>query len=185
MLRLRSLLCLGLLWSLAAAAGTVRHSEVSHADGVYRVEMEMEIAAPVESVRAIITDYDNLDRVSRLLTESALLQSPQPGGIRRRLVSRLCLLFFCFSSTMVEDVEEIGADTVLTRLVPELSDFRSGHSRWQTVPLDGGRCLLRFQYVMEPDFWIPPLIGPLLIKRSLVREAEYTIEKIEALARAG
>ena len=44
---------------------------------------------------------------------------------------------------------------------------------------------MRFRYVMEPDFWIPPIIGPLLIKRSLLREAEYTIDRIEALASAG
>lgn len=177
------LLYAGLLWFQVSEAGTVRGSDVRYDDGVYSIEMDMVIEVGVDAVRAIITDYANMHRVSNLLTDSSLVDAPAEDGIRRRLVSEICILFFCFESVIVEDVEEIGRDTVLTTVVPELSDFHSGRSRWYTQALDHDRSLLRFRYDMEPDFWIPPVIGPLLIKRKLLREAQDTIEMIEALAR--
>lgn len=179
----RVLLFLGLLWVSAGEADTVRHSSVTHDEGVYRIEMEMAIAADIDTVRAIITDYGNLDRISDLLTETELLEASGGDGIRRRLFTKICILFFCFDSVIVEDVETPGDDTVLTFVIPELSDFHSGRSYWHIRSLDSDRTLLRFRYVLEPDFWIPPIIGPLLIKRKLLGEAEATIEKIETLAR--
>lgn len=177
------LLYAGLLWFPGSEAGTVRNSDVRYNDGVYSVEMDMEIEADIGAVRAIITDYADIHRVSNLLTGSSLMDAPEEGGIRRRLAAKICILFFCFKSEIVEDVEEVGRDTVLTTVVPEMSDFLSGNSRWNIRSLDEEHSLLRFHYDMEPDFWIPPVIGPLLIKRKLLREAEDTIEMIEALAR--
>ena len=36
---------------------------------------------------------------------------------------------------------------------------------------------------MEPDFWVPPLIGPWVIKRTMREQAITTSEGIERLAR--
>lgn len=176
-------LFLVLSWSPAPEAGTVRDSRVHNDDGVYRIEMDLEIEADVDAVYGIITDYANMHRISNLLTESSVMETPEHIGIRRRLVSEICILVFCFDSVMVEDVEEIGGDTIRTTLIPEQSDFISGHSHWHIQTLDEGRSLLRFRYEIQPDFWIPPVIGALLIKRKLLREAEETIEIMEALAR--
>jgi len=177
------LLYAGTLWLPLSEAGSVHSSDVQYNDGVYTVEMDMEIGAHVQPVRAIITDHANIHQVSELLIKSTLLDAPREGGIRRRLVSKICILFFCVELVVVEDVEEVGQNTVLTTVVPEMSDFRSGNSRWQIQSLDEMNSLLRFRYNIEPDFWIPPVIGPLVIKRKLSREARGTIEKIEALAR--
>ncbi len=98
----------------------------------------------------IITDYANIHRISNLLRDSSRLDAPQENGIRRRLVSKICILFFCFESEIVEDVEETGRNTVLTTVVPELSDFVSGNSRWHIQSLDQEQTLLRFRYDMEP-----------------------------------
>lgn len=176
------LLCLGLLLAPGAPAGEVRYTEVRYHDGVYTLEMEMELDAGFDRVRAIITDYDHLARISGLLTATSLVDRPG-GGLRRRLRTRICFLFFCYKPVVVEDVEEIGRDRIVTTVVPALSDFRSGRSEWRLTVPEPGRTRIRFEYEMEPDFWIPPLIGPLLIKSTLRHEAEKTINKIEELAR--
>jgi hypothetical protein len=36
---------------------------------------------------------------------------------------------------------------------------------------------------VEPDFWIPPLIGPWLIKRKLLSETLETVDNLEQLAK--
>jgi hypothetical protein len=35
---------------------------------------------------------------------------------------------------------------------------------------------------MEPDFWLPPFVGPWFLKRTLLRGAPAAIEQIEYLA---
>lgn len=177
------LLGLGLTWSPVGAAGTVHSSDVRYQDGVYRVDMEMAIDADIASVRDIITDYAGLARISDLIVRASLEPPPQPGGVRRRMDTRMCMLIFCFDAVMVEDVMKIDDNTVITVVVPQLSDFRFGRSRWRLQKLAPERTLLEFRTEMEPDFWIPPLIGPLLVKHKLLREAEKTITRIENLAR--
>jgi hypothetical protein len=176
------LLCLGLLLAPAAAAGELRYTDVRYHDGVYTLDMDMVLDAGFDRVRALITDYDHMARLSGLLTASSLVDRPG-GGLRRRLQTRICILFFCFTPVVVEDVEEIGRDRIVTTVVPALSDFRSGSSQWWLTVPEPGRTRIRFEYRMEPDFWIPPLIGPLFIKAKLRHEAEKTINKIEKLAR--
>ena len=65
------LLCLGLLLAPGVAAGELRYAEVRYQDGVYSVDMEMDLDARLDRVRALITDYDHLDRLSRLIAASA------------------------------------------------------------------------------------------------------------------
>ncbi|MEJ2762292.1 MAG: hypothetical protein P8126_12430 [Gammaproteobacteria bacterium] len=176
------LLCLGLLLAQGVQAGEVLDSDVQHNNGVYRVEMVMAIAGSFDRVRAIVTDYDRLARLSDIIKASSEEQV-SGGGIRRRLKFHLCILFFCFSPTMVEDVEEIGTHTVRTTVVPLLSDFKSGGSVWQLTALGPDQTRVRVEYRLKPDFWIPPLIGPLIIKGELLKAAKQVINRTEKLAR--
>jgi len=175
------LLCLVLLPG-GAEAGQVQDSDVSDHDGVYRVIMKMEINAGYRQVRDIVTDYGNIARLSRLIRKSSLVEAPD-GGIRRRLKCHVCILFFCSSPVIVEDVHEVNAHTIDTTVVPALSDFKSGYSQWRITVVDASHTLIRFEYVLEPDFWIPPLIGPPIIRNMLLDEAKHTINRIEKLAR--
>ena len=86
---------------------------------------------------------------------------------------------------MVEQVKEVGPDVFITTVIPELSDFKSGTTRWQLAKLSDQRTGLKFQCREEPDFWIPPFIGPILIKHRLAREAQVVINNIEKVAADG
>ena len=58
------------------------------------------------------------------------------------------------------------------------SDLRHGYARvdmWQES--EGTRILIRSE--VEPDFWIPPLIGPWVIKKKLRSEALETVRNLE------
>ena len=66
-------------------------------------------------------------------------------------------------------------------VVPKLSDFQHGYARvniWQEPT--GTRVLIRSE--VRPDFWIPPIIGPWLIKRKLRSEALETVQNLERVA---
>lgn len=180
MSRLILLLCLG--WPLGLRAGEVQHGTVEHRDGFYILELDVVLDTGLDGVYAIVSDYDGLRRISDAIVEAVRLDSPNPAGIRRRLVIRTCILLFCFKGSLVEDVEESGRDLITTTIVPELSDFKSGRSEWRLAALEDGRSRIQLYSELEPGFWIPPVVGPWLMKRKMYTQALDTINRIEALA---
>jgi hypothetical protein len=65
--------------------------------------------------------------------------------------------------------------------VPERSDFKYSLSEWAFVP-EGTGTRVTYRMEMEPDFWLPPFVGPWFLKRTLLRGAPGAIDQIEALA---
>ncbi len=51
-------------------------------------------------------------------------------------------------------------------ILPERSEMREGWATWD-IEADGGGTLVRYVAEVEPKFWIPPVIGPLIIKAAL------------------
>jgi len=81
----------------------------------------------------------------------------------------------------VQDIVEAHDGSISAVIVPELSDFSYGTLRlnlWQEAT--GTRILIRSEAV--PDVWIPPLLGPWLIKRELHAEAVQTVHNLERMA---
>lgn len=161
-------------------SGEVKFSQVEYNAGRYELDLSMYIDSDPAAVYDLVTDYARLDRISDTIVESELLK--EADGLRRRLVTDTCIWFFCFTATMVEDVVEFESREILTTIVPALSDYRYGRSTWRVSPVDQGT-LVQFRCTLEPDFWIPPLIGTWLIKEKMREEAERTVHKIEQLIR--
>lgn len=182
---MRLLLVLVLIFPLPAQPGVVQSADARYRSGIYSLTIDVTINGRFDVVYALVTDYDRLKDISDVFVESALISQPGAEIKRRRLVSKGCVLFFCFDATMVEDVEEIGGNIILTTVIPEQSDFKYGESRWEVTAVDGDHSRIRFSYKVQPDFWVPPVIGPYFIKRKLLAEAKQTIIRIETLAKDG
>jgi hypothetical protein len=67
--------------------------------------------------------------------------------------------------------------------MPEQSDFKRSSSEWVLEPEAGGT-RMTYSLTMEPDFWVPPVIGPWYLKRTLQRGGGNAINRIERLAQA-
>ena len=50
---------------------------------------------------------------------------------------------------------------------------------WRLEPLDETTTRISVEANQTPDFWIPPVIGPLVFKRAFVREVRETGRNIE------
>ena len=180
---MRRLLIIALaVFSQSASAGQVNYSSVEYEAGVYSLSFEMDIDAALEKVRALVTDYDNLANLSRMLVESEIISAPGDPVKLRLLVVRACVLFFCRDMRMVEGIEEPEEDVIVTTVIPEQSDFKSGMTRWQLTGLADRKTRIAFSCREEPDFWFPPIIGPLIVKHRLLREAEVIINNIETIS---
>lgn len=179
---LRLLFVLVLLFSQTARAGDIQHLEVKYKEGVYRLNFDVTINADLNTVHAIVTDYERLDRLSDILIESVVIPGTATDPIRRRLITEACMVLFCMKVVTVEEVEEIGKASIFTKTISEESDFKSGKTEWRLSEGDNGGTRIRFYAEEEPGFWVPPFVGPLWLKGKLSEEAKKTIERIEALA---
>jgi hypothetical protein len=173
--------CLLLAPSLAAA-GEVLESSVTRNGAFYRVWISARIDAPLAVVYAAITDYEHLAAINPNIVESRVLESASPGRDRVYSAMHVCILVFCKRVVQVQDVELRDNRSILAITRPQDSDFRSGVARWRFTE-EGASTLMRFNQEFEPDFWVPPVIGPWLIERKLVEEVTVSARYIEGLAR--
>jgi hypothetical protein len=169
------------IYSIQVSAGNVEHVNVQYQEGTYSLELEMLIEAKQPDVWNIITDYENLDRINTAIIKSEILQREQ-NKLKHRLVTNTCILFFCNQVTLVEDIEEINNTSLVTRIDPTQSDFYFGTTEWHLHPEEQNKTRVKYHKQMKPAFWIPPIIGPALVKYKLRTEAENSIRQIEILA---
>ena len=171
----------GLLPATASAA-QVDELDTQHRAGVYSLNMTVTVAAPREQVYAVLTDYENLKTINPAITVSQVLLSGDPEVTRVRTVIKRCVMFFCPELERVEDVRVPEEGVVEAEIVPHHSDFSSGQATWRFEALDGStRIVYRARF--DPDFWIPPLIGPAIIQGALREEARTLFDNAERRAR--
>lgn len=172
---------LGLLTVAANAAQLVR-LDVSQSSGVYEIRVEMEVDAPADDVRAVLTDYANLDRLNASITSSEVVDAGRDDAVRVLTRMKNCVLFFCLSLQKVEDVTEDGQGRIMATIVPGSSSFRSGQASWEIRSL-GDRSLVIHYATLEPDLWIPPWMGTAILKDALRREVVKSFSALDCLAR--
>jgi hypothetical protein len=170
--------------TLDLPAGEIQHAKVQHKKGVYILELDVVVASRYEPVLALVTDYEHLNRISEVLIETSLISEANAEIKRRRLVVKTCILVFCFTARMVEDVWE-KENTIITKIIPELSDYKFGKTEWRVERVDAAHSRITLYCELEPSFWIPPLVGPFLVKQKMMAEAKKTIDRIEVLASDG
>ena len=180
-----SLIIILLTFCQALTAGQVNYSSIDHQSGVYTVNFDIEVNATMDTVRSIITDYENLHQLSDILSESTILNPRDSGPKQRLVVISVCLMIYCKDVKLVENIDEVNRDLVISRTVPRQSDFKSGEIRWRITPADSNRTRIEFLGQEEPAFWLPPVIGPVMVKHLLHDVALEVISNIESLSENG
>lgn len=131
-----------------------------------------------------MTDYEQLAQVSEIVLSSHKItenRSLDDGPIRVRINTRTCILFFCFKARIVEDVEIVNEGTLRAVIIPKLSDFKSGEIIIQVQDYSDNQTQVNFDSRFTPDFWVPPIIGPMIIKRKTIQTSTHTIFQIEKI----
>ena len=173
------LMCL--LIPLSYAAG-LAELQVSETQGVYRINMAMEMQVPARYVRRVLTDYEHIYRLDSAIVDSKILSSSDDGVVRVRIRIADCIAFFCKKIDRVEDVRELEHGGLQATIVPSLSNFRSGYAEWKILGTEE-RTQVIYQAQMEPDFFIPPLIGSYFVKQKLRKSILVSMARIECIAR--
>ena len=164
-----------------ATAHELSQAEVTEDKGIFRLQFSSIIDAPAEHVRQVLTDFTHSYRLSSSIIESEVLPSKQADTTKIRTKVLACASVFCREVERVDNVRMLASGDLQATIVPELSEFRSGQAIWKITAIDD-RSKVVYEATLEPDFYIPPVIGIAVISNSLKGEFITTFDRIERIA---
>ncbi len=165
-----------------ADAAEILAITMKRTDGVYLVHAETWLKAAPDFVFAVMLDYDEFHRLSRGITATRWLDETRDDYPLAYTRVDSCVAFFCRKLEKVEVVRVSGELTFSTEVLPQRSDFVHYTTSW-TFQQDGQGTRIIYAMEMQPDFWVPPLIGPWAIRRKAESSALKIAERIEYLNR--
>jgi hypothetical protein len=170
--------------SAAAVAVTIDELDVKRQRGRYSLEAEARLAASAESIYAVLTDFDDngYSRISRAYKESRYLEPAADGTALVYTRMEGCALWHCMSLERTERLETVAPHWIKSIALPEASNFKHATSEW-VLERDGENTKMTYKLEMEPDFFVPPVVGPWYLKRTLTQGSQRAVVRIERLAR--
>jgi Polyketide cyclase / dehydrase and lipid transport len=156
--------------------------EVTEQGGLYHISASIVINAPADYVHQVLSDFVHIYRLNPSIIESEVLPSDEPGSTRVRTLVLGCAGYFCEELERIEKVRELPSGDLVAEIVPEKSEFRSGRTVWHVEAL-GERSRLVYDSEMEPDFFIPPVVGKFMVKKSIRTGIATSFQNLEKIAK--
>ena len=148
---------------------------VTRSGDALEVEASAEFDGNIRRTWQVLTDYDRLAdfipdlQASRVISrEGNRLEVEQKGQAR--------LLFVGFPIELRLAITEYPYERLVSRAIA--GNFREMVSTYR-LEAGQGRVLLRYTGRMVPDFVIPPLIGPLILRTSVETTFRALVNEIE------
>ena len=164
-----------------SVAYELNRAEVTENNGVFRITVSATLDAPAAYIRQVLTDYRNIYRLSSSIVETEVIETCHRDETQVRTKVLVCATVFCREVERVEAVRALDTGDLQARIVPEQSEFRSGLAIWKITSMDYGS-ELEYNATVEPDFFIPPVVGVPVIQSSLKAEFISTVARIEKIA---
>ena len=164
-----------------AQSAELRDVQVERDDDHYKLNSSAWFDASPDALYAVLTNHDLFTKFTSAIAESRNLKPDKEG--RPRFFSRMegCVLLWCKSFVRNGHLLLEPKTEIIAISNPDESDFKLSRERWELIP-EGEGTLMIYEFEMIPDFWVPPVIGPYFIVRSLRAGGEKAIDRIEALA---
>lgn len=157
------------------AAATTFATAGARADGLGRIDVTREgdsyaitacaaTTAPAELIWQVLTDFEHLSEFVPDMRSSRVVSAPgEPLRVEQQGVARV--LFF---ERRIDVVFAIDLDPLRSvRFHAVDGNLRRMAGHWRLSGRDG--CHIEYRALSTPEFWIPPLIGPALM-RAQVRD---------------
>jgi ribosome-associated toxin RatA of RatAB toxin-antitoxin module len=155
----RALLVLSLSVSLHAAAAEVT-VQVTREGEVLRIEATADIEGTIAQTWQVLTDYNRLHEFIPNLTVSRVIERGRDGiTIEQKGEARLLIFSYPIEVRLV--VNEFPPGRVVSKAIAGNFKQMSGV---YTLEAQEGRVRLRYSGRMEPDFFVPPLIGTWVLR---------------------
>ncbi|HEY3518825.1 MAG TPA: hypothetical protein VGL98_17375, partial [Gammaproteobacteria bacterium] len=120
--------------------------------------------------------------ISRVYKESRYLEPAADGTPIVYTRMEGCALWHCMTLERTERLETQAPYWIKSTVLPEGSNFKHATSEWVLEP-EGAGTKMTYKLELEPDFFVPPIIGPWYLKRTLSQGGLRAVTRIERLAR--
>ena len=167
--------------SSAPQAGPPPEIEITEQSGIYKIKVVVVIDAHASHVRRVLTDYMHIHRLNPSIIESEVLKQHDDDSVSVRTRVIGCAAYFCEELDRVERVHVLPSGDLHAEIIPELSQFKSGQTLWRINTL-GEQCKVTYLSNMEPDTFIPPVVGKFLVKKSIREEVIISFSNLEKIA---
>ena len=103
---------------------------------------------------------------------------------------RDCVVVFCADMVQIVDFKPLGPGKLSAVVDGEQSDFSYGRLSWNLTESPGTSATstplthLVFRAEIEPGFWVPPVVGPWMVKKKLRELAVGITHNLEKVAGA-
>jgi hypothetical protein len=171
-----------LLHSFTSRSAELRDVQIELRDERYHLFSETYLDVSREALYEVLTDFEQFEKFTSAIVESRNTEPNENGqpGFYTRMEG--CVLLFCKSLIRNGYLTLIPKLEIIATSIPEESDFKFSRERWQLIDLGDGTLMI-YDFEMEPDFWVPPVIGPYVIQRALRNGAVRAVDRIEKLAK--
>lgn len=178
------LLCFTGLFAIqmcAAIAADLRDITIERQDGRYHLTSRTYFSATQTQLYKVLTNFDLYPRFSSAFVEGENREADEQGRPQFYTRMEACVLFYCKVFVRYGYLELTPEYDIVAIVDPERSNFKYSRERWQLIA-EGEGTLMIYDFEMEPGFWVPPIVGPFAIKRTLRSQGAAAINRIEALA---
>ena len=180
----RWIITLGLLFSsMIVSSASLKKSSIEYKDKRFLYSFEAQINARHDRVLDKLHNFEQWDRLNGNISKSKVLETLSRNKIKRLLTLTQCIFTFCFNLKFVEIVT-LSKDRLEMNIVAGEGNFSAGRAIWETVSEGTYKTLIRVNATLSPDFWIPPVVGPLVLEKVFLKQIKKTIETIETLAKS-
>ena len=147
----------------------------------YRVQFEAVLAAPVERVVRVLTDYSGYASLDPRIRASEVLGATEAGAVLVRTRIRACAMLFCRTVNRTERVTH-QPGRLVAEVLPASSDIKHGYARTEWVG-EAGRTRIRYEAEFEPAFWVPGVVARRYAGGALRDSVVSMFENVEERAR--
>ncbi len=168
--------------AFSANAADIRKLDVWKSGDVFFVDLVGYVDAPLSQVYDVLVDYDHLDRLSSSIVDSRILEPAEDGTPLVYTLTRKCVFLFCQKIEKVDRLVQEPLHKITAIAIPERSNVVHALSEWR-LSEEGGGTVIEYRQELDPAFWVPPIFGPMMIKRVMSKGGRKAILRVEYYAR--
>jgi len=162
-------------------AAEINWIKVDRDGGQVDVHSQIVINAPAPQVYAALLKYDDFASMGDTFAESRYVEPAADGAPRIYTRTEGCIWFFCKTIERYARLEMEAGYTIKAIAEPELSDAARSVESW-VLTADGDATIVEYRHEIDTGFWMPPLIGAMIINRSVKHGTQKAAARIEAMA---
>lgn len=173
------------VWALVLAvpafAADLRDVRVERDGELYQMRSEVYFAVDRVVLYEVFRDWNLSPQFSSWIVEARNLEPDDTGQPGFYIRNHGCMLFICKTLVREGYVDGRPHEVIRASADAERSDFSVSNETWR-FESEGDGTLVVYELDMAPKFWVPPVIGPWVIKRKLRNDGRDALDRIERIA---